>query len=128
MASLSTALARSHQTLPAAVLEQCPADDRVVVENISLVAQELMPALNLAHATLTQDRGKYHLSVPLAGGHVTLHDLRGIQTYNPARVHDIRVSVKDAHLLLRIDICSESAPLSCAELEVVRVTKRSRWF
>ena len=87
-----------------------------------------MPALNLAQASIATERGKYHVSIPLAAGHTSLRDLRGIQTYNPARVHDIRVSAKDTHLVLRIDVCSESAPLACAELEVVRVTKRSRWF
>jgi hypothetical protein len=116
------------QALPVAVLEHCSDDDRTVVENICLVAQEYMPALNLAQAAITLERGKYQVCIPLAAGHATLNDMRGIQTYNPARVHDIRVLLKDTHIVLRIDICSESTPLSCTELEVVRVTKRSRWF
>ena len=102
----------------------------MLVENIALVAQEHVPSLNMALATITTDRGKYLLSVPCnsPAALVTLRELRGIQTYNPARVHDIRVSAREGGLMLRIDICNESAPLACSELEVVRLTKRSRWF
>ena len=128
--SLTHALARSQQHLPDAVLDQCSEADRVIVENIGLVAQETLPALHLAQATIVQDGGKYLLRIPFtaAVASVTLRELRMIQTYNPARVHDIRVGMGDKALVLRIDICNEQTPLACSELEVLRLTKRTRWF
>ena len=126
MSSLSTAL-RQQQTLPVAVLEQCTPDDRVVVENIALVAHEAIVTTNLSSATLTKDRNRYLLSMPCSG-YVSLADMRTVQAFNPARVHDIRVIWRDAEMVVRIDVCTETAPLSCSELDVVRVTKRSRWF
>jgi hypothetical protein len=128
--SLATALTRSHQHVPESVLDQCSEADRVIVENIGLVAQEAMPALNLSQATIAQEGGKYLLRVPFtaAAASVTLRELRMIQTYNPARVHDIRVGWGEKALFLRIDICNEQTPLACSELEVVRLTKRTRWF
>ncbi len=124
--SLSQALARSVQQVPAQVLAQCSPDDRVVVENICVVAQELIPTLNLAQASIAKDRNMYQLSVPCAAA--TLADLRAVQTYNPARVHDMRLSVRDGALAIRFDICDEKAPLACSEFDVIRTTKRSRWF
>lgn len=128
--SLANALARTQQKIPVALLEQCSEDDRVIVENIALVAQEYIPLLNMTLATIASENNKYLLSVPCstAAAFVTLRELRGIQTYNPARVHDVRITSKEGGLVLRIDICNESAPLSCSELEVVRLTKRTRWF
>ena len=133
MSSLASVLARSHQSIPSVVLEQCSVEDRVVVENIALVAQEHMPSLNLALAVIVKDNNKYLLSLPCnsTSAVVTLRDLRATQTYNPGRVHDIRIASRDPKeggLVVRIDICNESAPLACSELEVVRLTKRSRWF
>ena len=125
--SLASALARTHQSLPVAILEQCGEDDRVIVENIALVAQETLPALNLAQATITTEGSKYLLVVPCLSA-ATLRELRAIQTYNPARVHDIRLSGREGGVTVRIDICNGTAPLACTELEVVRLTKRSRWF
>jgi hypothetical protein len=124
--SLSQALSRSAQQVPAQVLTQCSPDDRVVVENICVVAQELIPSLNLAQTSIAMDRNMYQLSVPCATA--TLANLRAVQTYNPARVHDIHLSVRDGALTIRFDICNEKAPLACSEFEVIRTTKRSRWF
>ena len=31
-------------------------------------------------------------------------------------------------LMLRIDICNDQTPLACSEVEVLRLTKRTRWF
>lgn len=92
-----------------------------------MVLHEALVATNLSSATLVKDRNRYLLSVPCSG-FVSLADMRTVQAYNPARVHDIRVTCRDSELVVRVDICTESAPLSCSELEVVRVTKRSRWF
>lgn len=125
--SLASALARTHQSIPAATLEQCGEEDRVIVENIALVAQETLPALNMAQATITREGGKYLLAIPCLSA-ATLRELRAIQTYNPARVHDIRLTAREGGLTLRIDIGNGAAPLTCTELEVVRLTKRSRWF
>ena len=126
MCSLSTVL-RQQQTLPPAVLAQCTPDDRVVVENIAVVAHEAIVTTNLASATLVKDRNKYLLSIPCAG-YVCMADMRTVQAYNPARIHDIRVICRESEMVVRIDVCTESAPLSCSELDIVRVTKRSRWF
>ena len=82
--SLTHALTRSQQHLPDAVLDQCSEADRVIVENIGLVAQETLPALNLVQATIVQDGGKYLLRLPFAAtaASVTLRELCMIQTYN----------------------------------------------
>jgi hypothetical protein len=91
------------------------------------VAHEAIVTTNLSNATLTKDRNRYLLIIPCSG-FVSLADMRTVQAFNPARVHDIRVILRDAEMVVRIDVCTETAPLSCSELDVVRVTKRSRWF
>ena len=75
--SLTHALARSQQHLPDAVLDQCSEADRVIVENIGLVAQETLPALHLAQATIVQDGRKYLLRIPFTElvASVTLREL-----------------------------------------------------
>ena len=132
MSSLSNALARSQQSIPVKVLDACLPDDRQIVENIAVVAQAQIPIINIGLCTLNRDTttSKYILTVPCCGTTpvVKLNELRAIQTYNPARVNDIRAFVSEGTFYLRIDICDETMPLTCSELEVVRMTKRSRWF
>ena len=104
MSSLSNALARSQKKIPAETLEACLMDDRVIVENIALVAQEQIPTLNISLCTLTRESStsKYNLTMPCCGTTpaIKLKELRAIQTYNPARVSDIRLFLNEVTFYL----------------------------
>ena len=138
--ALAAALARNTRpVVPENIISNCQQEDRVVVENILLVASETVPCANLTATTLVKANGKYKLCVPLAAPHlVTLSQLRAIQTYNPARVAEVSFKTDRAEKpdggdgaqlsALVIEVADQATPISVSEIEVMRVCKRRRWW
>jgi hypothetical protein len=114
--------------VPDAVLAQVPLQDRVLVENILLVAQAELEILNLASTTVAVSEGTLRVSCALAGPSplVALSNMRSVQSYSPARVRDVRAVLSDNRLLLVIDVHDASARVTASEIEVVRLTKTRR--
>ena len=115
--------------IPEAVLAICEARDRSVVENIVTVLAEHL-RVNLALTSIEHDKNTYLITLPLApDAQVCLADLRQVEAYSPARVLDLRVVMKSNQpSVVRCVIGDESAPVLVAETDVVRVTKRRRWW
>ena len=49
-------------------------------------------------------------------------------SYNPARIEDIRVELKDVGAHLVAVIKDETSPIDSVEIEAIRVVKRARLF
>lgn len=127
--SLANALAHTlRPKLPDAVLRACLEGDRVVVDNIALVALEFVPMLNIPMATIAKRDSTYELRVPITAeiSRVSLADMRGIQAHAPARIADVFVEHEPASFELCISICNETSLIRFSELDVVRICKRAR--
>ena len=94
----------SKNEVPESVLAQLPPEDRVLVENILLVAQAELEILNLASTTVVASESIVRVSCALAGPSplVALSNMRCVQAYSPARVRDVAPSSR------KTDSCSSS--------------------
>jgi hypothetical protein len=128
--SLATSLLNQLKNkVPPNVLTQCQEKDACVVENIMLISQQCIPALDLASSSLRRDNDIYSVSIPLAPCNVSLTELRQIQDYSPARILNIVIEIsKDGKYVLRLCIADEKHPVHVTEVEIQRVVKRRRWF
>lgn len=115
--------------VPEAVLGVCDKHDRTVVENIITVLGEHLP-VNLAQAAIERKGNTYVVSLPLPpDSEVSLTDLRQIEAYSPARVLDIRTTLRSNQTpVVKCIVGDENSPVVVAETDVVRVTKRRRWW
>lgn len=136
--SLGAMLAQNNKklTVPENILSQCSLEDKVVVENILLVMAELIPNANVAATVLSKTKGKYKLSTPLAVPlSLTLSQMRALQTYNPARLTEVSLKIEErptdsqSHAcFVVLEVADQSTPITVQEIEVMRMSKRSRWF
>ena len=118
----------SKNEVPESVLTQLPPEDRVLVENILLVAQAELEILNLASTTVVASESIVRVSCALAGPSplVALSNMRCVQAYSPARVRDVRAVLQENRLLLVIDVHDRNARVTASEIDVVRLVKRRR--
>jgi hypothetical protein len=118
----------SKNEVPESVLAQLPPEDRVLVENILLVAQAEFEILNLAITTVVASEIIVRVSCALAGPSplVALSNMRCVQAYSPARVRDVRAVLQENRLLLVIDVHDRNARVTASEIDVVRLVKRRR--
>ena len=114
--------------VPESALAQRAPEDRVLVENILLVAQAELEILNLASTTVVLSDGVIRISCTLAGPSplVSLSTMRSVQAYSPARVRDLRAVLQDNRLLLVIYVHDRLARVTASEVDVVRLVKRRR--
>lgn len=115
--------------VPANVLNVCSEADRVVVENIIILAQELIPLLDVTACSVDKKHLHYRVHIPVsAQTRIGLRELRAIEAYSPARVTAVSVQTGGAVGALCIDINDQHCPISCTELDVVRICKRRRFL
>lgn len=129
--SLSAQLASQlRPKLPSAVLDACVPADKIVVENILYCLQELIPEVNLLQTIILRNRGVYTITVPLAQSsyEISLQTLRTLQNYSPARVDNIFIDLpfKEKPGNIKLIVADETKPLSVSELDIIRLSKRSR--
>ena len=116
-------------SVPDEILQKCGNDDRLVVENILLVAQTEINTLNLASTTLVIDKHRITARCAFTGPEprVTLSQLRAIETYSPARVADIHVSLSNGMLNLIIIISDSTHRITSSQTEIIRVARKRRF-
>lgn len=114
--------------VPEAVLAPLAPDDRVLVENILLVAQAELEILNLASTLVVLADSVIRVTCTLAGPSplVSLSTMRSIQAYSPARVRDLRAVLQDNRLVLVIDVHDRLTRVTASEVDIVRLVKRRR--
>lgn len=108
------------------LLQQCRPADVLVVENILTVLQDTLPCVNITQAVLRVHSNLYEITLTVLSGSVTMAQLSIIQTYNPARIADIRVVLVDAALSLILSICDETRPVVCSHIDIVRICKKNK--
>ena len=114
--------------VPESVLQNCGADDKVLVENLLLLAQAELESLQLAGATVCKSDKKTVIQCPFAGTNcrLSLAAMQSIQNYSPARVFDVSARMTQGIFYLYFEIGDASTRISCTELEVIRVAKKKR--
>lgn len=132
--STETSLAHSLRSavrarIPEATLSVCNLKDRMVVENIVTLLAESMH-LNVTQTAIVRDKQTYKITIPMPREtDLSLSDLRQVEAYSPARIMDISVLVRSGSpSLIRCVVNDESAPVLVSETDVLRVTKRRRWW
>lgn len=115
------------QRIPDSVFAQCLPNDREVVENILTVVQQCFPVVSVAGASVERQAKVYIITIPLPQCKIHLHHLRAIESYSPARVADVRVSIvsNGSACMLELIVNDETAPISTSEVDIVRVRKRA---
>ena len=118
----------SKNEVPESVLAQLAPEDRVLVENLLLVAQAELEILNLASTTVVASESIVRVSCALAGPSplVAPSNMRTVQAYSPARVRDVRAVLQENRLLLVIDVHDRNARVTASEIDVVLLVKRRR--
>jgi hypothetical protein len=111
------------------VLSQCLEADRVVVENILTVVQDVITFVDISSCSIEVKNNQYRISIPLCkNSAVSLQDFRTIESYSPARISSISLVSCDASLYIQIKIVDESFSMSCTQVDLIRVTKKQRFF
>lgn len=119
----------SRPKVPEATLNKCLPADRIVVENILLIVQDVIAFADISTAVITLKNNKYEVSVPLCQHcTVSLEDMRCIEAYSPARVGLISVNSAGTDLNLRLSIVDEQSVMSITEVDVIRISKKRRMF
>lgn len=114
--------------VPENVLAQCKAADRVVVENILILAQETIPTLDITKTTITHSGGCYHLSLPSVNPRdkVSLRELMNIQTFSPARIQDIHIVQQHGVLAMHVLVYDEASPITTSQIDIIRLCKKTK--
>lgn len=115
-------------TLSATVLNVCLEADRVVVENIAMVALDVISLLNIPATMITRAKTTYELSIPITVDsiRISIDSLQKIKTYSPARIHDVFMHIEKQNKYLVIVIGDERNITKFSETDIVRINKRSR--
>jgi hypothetical protein len=116
--------------VPDEMLEKCAEAERVVLENILLVAQSEINTLNLASTTVVVDKQRITAQCAFTGPdpQVTLSQLRAIETYSPARILDLRVCLHNGAMHFSVIICDSSYRITSSQTEIIRVARKRRFI
>ena len=108
------------------VFNPCLPGDRMLVENILMVAQEICPALNVTTTSINKKGLSYTAMIPLATASeaIGLHHLRDIQAFCPGRIQNIYVIFRNETMNIQIEIQDETAPITSTQLDIVRISRK----
>jgi hypothetical protein len=111
--------------VPETVLAKCSAADRVVLENILIIAQEMVPLLDISMCSVQVHEQTYQVTIPMtSSAYISLRDLRSIESYSPARISALDIHCSEHGCALRVSVTDEHVPISTSELDIVRLTKK----
>lgn len=119
----------SRPKVPEAIINKCCVGDRIVVENILVLVQDVISFCNIALTSIEPKNNSYYITVPFATpSTVSLEDLRCIEAYSPARIASLSVQLTDTDQYLRMTIVDEKSMLSTTQVDIIRITKKQRLF
>lgn len=119
----------SRSRVPPHVLQKCKLMDQPIVENITHLAQETMPMLDITRMDVRVDGQAYRLSIPFSNQSactVMLSELKTVEAYSPARLREAKVAFDGKVMTLELLVLDETAPLMVSDIDIIRVSKRSR--
>jgi hypothetical protein len=100
--------------------------DRLILENIAVLAQAVVPELNLTLADVSKQGEVYTMRLPASSAElrVNLSQLREIEGYSPARVIDVCVRSGGEHASVVVQVATENRPVFVQETDIVRIKRR----
>jgi hypothetical protein len=120
--SLATVLRRG---VPEHALACAAAADRALLENVALLAQQVVPELDLTRAQADKSGETYTLRLPWSGGDVavSLASLREIESYSPFRIVDVCVRGGENACVV-VQVATENRRIEFTEVDIVRLKRR----
>ena len=102
--------------------------DKTLLENIMHLAQETIPQIDLTSTEMTKTPDVFCLRLHLSNREalISLQQLRSIQAYSPARILDVQVAVLPETVQVLVRVASETSNIMYSEVDVIRITKRTR--
>jgi len=102
--------------------------EKTLLENIMHLAQETIPQIDLTSTEMTRTPDVFCLRLHLSSREVvvSLQQLRLIQAYSPARVLDVQVVVLPDTVQVLVRVAAETVNILYSEVDVIRITKRTR--
>ena len=113
---------------PERLLHALNESEKTLLENIMHLAQETIPQIDLTSAEMTKTPDVFCLRLHLSSREVviSLQQLRLIQAYSPARILDVQVAVLPETVQVLVRVAAETANIMYSEVDVMRITKRTR--
>jgi hypothetical protein len=113
---------------PERLLHALNDSDKTLLENIMHLAQETIPQIDLTATEMTRTPDVFCLRLNLSDREVlvSLQQLRLIQAYSPARILDLQVAVLPETVHVVVRVASETSNIMYSEVDVIRITKRTR--
>ena len=113
---------------PERLLHALNESEKTLLENIMHLAQETIPQIDLTSAEMTKTPDVFCLRLHLSSREVviSLQQLRLIQAYSPARILDVQVAVLPETVQVLVRVAAETANIMYSEVDVIRITKRTR--
>ncbi len=111
--------------VPEEALAGCAVADRMLLENVAHLVQEVIIESNVTLATVEKAGEMYTMRIPCATTEVrvSLAQLREIEAYSPFRITDICVcGGNNASVVLQI--ATENKRLNVSEVDIVRIKRR----
>jgi hypothetical protein len=120
--SLATVLRRG---VPEGALACAGAADRAFLENVALLAQQVVPELDVTRAQVDKGGEIYTLRLPWSGGDVavSLASLREIESYSPFRVVDVCVRGGE-HACVVVQVATENRRIEFTEVDIIRLKRK----
>lgn len=113
---------------PERMLHALNESDKTLLENIMHLAQETIPQIDLTCTEMTKTPDVFCLRLHLSNREalISLQQLRSIQAYSPARILDLQVAVLPETVQVLVRVASETSNIMYSEVDVIRITKRTR--
>lgn len=113
---------------PERMLHALNDSDKTLLENIMHLAQETIPQIDLTSTEMTKTPDVFCLRLHLSNREalISLQQLRSIQAYSPARILDVQVAVLPETVQVLVRVASETSNIMYSEVDVIRITKRTR--
>ena len=114
--------------MPEEALACAAAADRMLIENIAHLAQQVVPELDLTKADVSKVGDVYSLRMPWSGGEVrmSLASMREIESYSPYRILDVCVKGGENACVV-VQVATENKSIVFNECDVIRIKRKKMY-
>jgi hypothetical protein len=109
-------------------MSNVPDSDKVLLQNIIHLVQDSIPEVNVTLMEIEKGNQVYNVRIPISVRTfiLGLEQLRQIQAYSPARISDVCVGLNTETPHVTIRVTTETRALIFSEVDIIRITKRTR--
>ena len=114
------------RSVPEHTLLNVPESDKILLQNIVHWVQDSIAEVNVNLMEVEKGVEVYNIRLPMSMRTftVTLEQLRQIQAYSPARIHDASVTLTSDTPYITLRVTTEARPLMYSEIDIIRIRKR----